>query len=371
MREEFLEKEQNMSGARIPIETRERNVSSWEEFEEQLEDIRRQIKSQLFFRGQSNSYWPLSSTLDRQPCGEGTLFKDYYDSISKLKTEIETLTTSEWDIPDHPTVEKWTTDYDQFSLKLDFGHFPAYQYMVHLRHHGFPSPLLDWSRSQYVAAYFAFCKFHDDGAQDQMVSIHVFSQRRFRVSGNKIPLIYRLGRYVKTHRRHFLQQCDYTLCVVFDDEWRFEQYQKAFDWPNQTQGRYWKFNIPYYERPKALKRLDQHNLNAFSLFGSEESLMDTMALRTWHYGEQSSPQEGEREMAADLEELKAEAIKRGFTSIKRDVDGAPRVSLRTWNGFSGHTSTPYVSVQVQYWLEGDRVRITRAMDDQEYWYALS
>ncbi len=355
----------------IPAEISERDVNAWEEFEEQVEDIRKQIKSQLYFRGQSDSCWPLSSTLDREPCGQGTLFKDYYHSISKAKTEIETLTNTEWSIPDYPAVEKWTTDYDQFSLKLDFGQFPAYQYMVHLRHRGFPSPLLDWSRSQYVAAYFAFCKFRNDGAQNQKVSIHVFSQRKFRVSGNRMPLIYRLGPYVKTHRRHFLQQCDYTLCVVFDGEWRFEQYQNAFDWPNQTQGRYWKFNIPYSERAKVLKRLDQHNLNSFSLFGSEESLMDTMALRTWHYGEQSIPQEERREMAASLGELKAEAVKRGYTKIRRDVEGSPAVPLESWNGFSGHTSTPYISVHVQYWLEGNRVRITRAMDDQEYWYTLS
>lgn len=160
------------------------------------------------------------------------------------------------------------------------------------------------------------------------------------------------------------------MCVVFDGEWRFEQYQEAFDWPNQTQGRYWKFNIPYSERAKVLKKLDQHNLNAFSLFGSEESLMDTIALRTWHYGEESVPQEEKREMAASLEELKAEAHKSGYTKIKRDVDGAPWVLLEKWNGFSSHTSSPYVSVQVQYWLEGDRVRVTRAMDDQEYWYIL-
>src|SRR5438270_9919509 len=100
----------------IPVEVRERDVDTWGDFEEQLENIRRQIKSQLFFRGQSDSKWSLSSTLDREPCGPGTLFKDYYLSISRAKTEIETLTNGDWDIPDYPTMEKWTTDYDQFSL---------------------------------------------------------------------------------------------------------------------------------------------------------------------------------------------------------------------------------------------------------------
>jgi hypothetical protein len=32
----------------------------------------------------------------------------------------------------------------------------GYKYFVCLRHYGFPSPLLDWSRSPYFAALFAF-----------------------------------------------------------------------------------------------------------------------------------------------------------------------------------------------------------------------
>jgi len=30
--------------------------------------------------------------------------------------------------------------------------------MTRLRHHGFPSPLLDWPQSPYIAAFFAFNK---------------------------------------------------------------------------------------------------------------------------------------------------------------------------------------------------------------------
>ncbi len=37
---------------------------------------------------------------------------------------------------------------------------------------------------------------------------------------------------------------------------------------------------------KVQKMLDSYNLNAFSLFGSEESLMETMALRELHFRNQ-------------------------------------------------------------------------------------
>lgn len=71
-----------------------------------------------------------------------------------------------------------------------------------------------------------------------------------------------------------------------------------------------------------------------------------------------------------LDELKDEAAKRTSTEVKRDEDGAPWVPLATWNGFSWHTGIPNFSVQVDYYLEGNRVRITRAGEEQEYWYVL-
>ena len=37
-----------------------------------------------------------------------------------------------------------------------------YSHMTYLRHHGFPSPLLDWTLSPYIAAFFAFNEAHDD-----------------------------------------------------------------------------------------------------------------------------------------------------------------------------------------------------------------
>ena len=75
--------------------------------------------------------------------------------------------------------------------------------MAYLRHHGFPSPLLDWSRSAYVAAYFAFNKAVE--ASNGRVSIYVFSAIRNRMSGNQMaggPL--QRGKYNATvaNRRH-------------------------------------------------------------------------------------------------------------------------------------------------------------------------
>jgi hypothetical protein len=103
-----------------------------------------------------------------------------------------------------------------------------------------------------------------------------------------MSVVYRQGPHVNTHRRHFLQQSEYTLCLGFDTEWRFEQYHKVFDDGLHQQGICWKITIPAAERVKVLQELDEYNVNSFSLFGSEESLMDTLATREFCFPQENS-----------------------------------------------------------------------------------
>lgn len=69
------------------------------------------------------------------------------------------------------------------------------------------------------------------------------------------------------------------MCGVFHDEWHFDKHEDVFARPTPDQDVLWRFNVPGTERTKVLRLLESHNLNAFSLFGSEESLMETLALR--------------------------------------------------------------------------------------------
>jgi len=261
------------------------DVSSWEQFEEQLqglqeERLQRQSTTALhvspfLFRGQGNSTWRLTTTLERY--GRDRLsFRQYYRLISIVRPQIETFTGVTWDVLEYPEYQKWLEKNDTFMP----GNFPGYNYMVYLRHHGFPSPLLDWTRSPYVAAYFAFS--HAIEAKGQ-VSICVLWEYtgRGKVGDVSKPYIHRLGPYVRSHRRHFLQQSEYTICMIRDDEWCFASHEEAFvhGITHPDQDVLWKFNIPSTERLKVLKLLDSYNVNALSLFGSEESLMETMAFR--------------------------------------------------------------------------------------------
>ena len=69
------------------------------------------------------------------------------------------------------------------------------------------------------------------------------------------------------------------MCVSYESEWHFAKHESAFEFGEDHQDALWKFDIPWAERLKVLNRLDTYNLNAFSLFESEECLNETLALR--------------------------------------------------------------------------------------------
>jgi hypothetical protein len=148
------------------------------------------------------------------------------------------------------------------------------------------SPLLDWSQSPFVAAFFAF-RDDPNGAKPPKRRIYAYCERPIGGIGKGMthgdPYIHPIGPYVQTHPRHFRQRSYYTICGRFDttfEQWHFDSHQNAFDDAGHPSQDYlWKFDIPSDERLKVLSLLNDYNLNAFSLFGSEEGLMETMWFR--------------------------------------------------------------------------------------------
>ena len=272
------------------------NLDRWEKFEEKLKKLRQDRgphSSKLLFRGQGNFGWPLSTTLERLPGELPVSFQDHYESIYQAKPAIESFTEKSWDIPVPRKVKCLTSGkYEPFASPEE-EHFhtwgQVFSYMVYLRHHGFPSPFLDWTLSPYIAAFFAFRRSIEDV---ENVSIYAYcempnSREKPKSFSPGKPTIYTLPeQYVRTDRRHFLQQCNYTSCYEHKNaEWRFAPHEDVFSRsdPNRNdlnRDVLLKFNIPSTERPKVLRFLnDNYNINAFSLFQSEESLLETMAFR--------------------------------------------------------------------------------------------
>mgnify|MGYP003551230589 FL=1 len=251
---------------------------SWEEFESHLssffrEPIRQRVTpprlTTPLFRGHGDASWSLKTTLERS-AGHQFTMSEYFKKIRDVKPAVISLTGKEWVLP-----EGFDPGYGPPAPP------PGYEFMIYLRHHGFPSPLLDWSRSPYVAAYFAFHR--GDVHDNEHVAIYSYARCSMykKLRSVKAGDIIRLGQNVVSHRRHYLQQSEYTICIKpSENENSAFAYARHEDLEASSSDgfhKFTKYRIPRSERKKVMNRLMLMNITAFSLFGSEESLMETLA----------------------------------------------------------------------------------------------
>lgn len=197
----------------------------------------------------------------------------YIQLVCALHTQLESFSDTHFDCPTFPEVKRALEESDLP------GKLPGYQFLAYLRHHGCPSPLLDWTRSPYVAAFFAFAS-PAAGADSTAIFVYQEHVGQGKMSGTNEPRIDHFGPYFRSHRRHALQQSEYTICVkgVGSDQ-VFSRHEEAIASGGDGQDRIIKIVISGAERAAALRELDQFNLNAYSLFGTDDSLIQTIWAR--------------------------------------------------------------------------------------------
>lgn len=222
--------------------------------------------SPLLFRGHSNASWELKTTLERYSPRQYSM-EDYYRVMLGVRPAVESFTEKSWNLRHEYTMDESIPQQPQ-----------GYDFMVYLRHHGFPSPLLDWTRSPYVAAFFAFqlAQTHEEE------SAAIYSFVEYYEGGKAGSLdeatIVGCGPYVTTHKRHFSQQSEYTYCKKrVGGRYVYCNHEEAFVRNDCGQDVLMKFVIPRFERAKVLEKLHLMNITAYSLFGSEEGLLATLA----------------------------------------------------------------------------------------------
>jgi hypothetical protein len=268
------------------------SVSTWDEFEEQLQwlesfkrstekDVARAYDAPLF-RGIGNATWKLQTSLERafplEDSSDSISFLEYYRRTIAAKPAIESLTGALWkDVPDYPEMKERLrrdkTGWIDTCLLRENG---VYRYWIYLRHHGFPSPLLDWTASPYLAALFAFDQTPHDAKH---ACIYAYLRDGLHCFSSELHAFV-VGPYVQTDKRHFLQQSRYSMCVsTSKDDYLFQTHDPGLVEEGGKNGFLFKLLIPTNARLEFLKRLDLMNINPYSLYASEDSLIRTIARR--------------------------------------------------------------------------------------------
>lgn len=258
---------------------------TWGEFEERISaDIedRNRIQqanaddfvsstTEWVYRGHSDVDWHLETSLDRhlrqfRRPGDKLKLRDYYGLLRRIIPAVNSLTS--YDFPELNLGE----------LNLDQHLCPEhYELLSFTRHLGFPSPLLDWTYSQYVAAFFAF----RDANPSQDVAVYAFQAWTENGQTHMGPdtRINDCGPYVESHHRHYRQRGTYTLCTVKEeDDISLGDYKNAFVQNPENHG-IKKFIIHGNEKEKVLSILFSMNINDYTLFGDDESLMRMLAYK--------------------------------------------------------------------------------------------
>jgi hypothetical protein len=261
-----------------------RDLASWAEFLNWLDETDLDHErlassgtgvSHRLFRGQSDAGWSLETTLERR-AGPGTSVVSYLALLENALPELESLTEKRWPEVRSRRVLKTLAEGWELSMVSSL----PLELMAYLRHHGFPSPLLDWTRSPYVAAFFAYANF---ASKAERVAVYAYvedvGQGKHWMGGEAI--LSEVGRNVRTDARHYRQQSQYTFCTARDesDNVSFVPHERAFDRGATDQDVLWKVSLPRDLRGEALAHLNRMNINAYTLFGTEEALLESMAVR--------------------------------------------------------------------------------------------
>jgi hypothetical protein len=259
-------------------------INSWYDFIEQVENLQAErdvnakhssiLISELLYRGQPDSSMKLETTLERSIRHQITL-SDYYSFVYVIRAKIESITGKKWPIPSRDEFDKWL---DEQKFPIGDG-FPGDEYFAYLRHHGLPSPFLDWTRSPYVAAHFALTQQPQKEIQYSAIYVYQEHASGVKISDFDEPAISCLGPYLGTDRRHYLQQSEYTICTVGKGKsLEFASHETVVARDDKGQDLLWKLVIPISERQDFIEQIQRMNINPYSLFETEDSLMDDIYL---------------------------------------------------------------------------------------------
>jgi len=245
-------------------------IETINDYREEILIIKNQLdQGHMLFRGQINHSWEIKSSLERHGI-EAIECNKYYSLIDRYKPLINPLIENRFER--RSTREGYPfnfKEYEEGSWEL-----PEMEYLAYLRHHGFPTPMIDLSYSCFIALFFACEDFNKEEKEDGKVFL--YSPPSIWVSENDIPDLRKIGRYVEAGKRHFAQQSQYIIPVQFDSEWKFISFRKVIDHA-QNVHEFKEIKISKDVKAKLMKELNEMNINRYTMYLNEDALIKSFA----------------------------------------------------------------------------------------------
>ena len=223
-------------------------VMSWSKYNQWALDEKRKNNG-LIFRGHSDSNHTLQTSFHRN--GRRDLIRYSINDIPELARHISAT----------------------IGRSLSTSNPEEHGELLYLaQHHGYPTPLLDWTESPHIAAYFSFQglnKFQNHYKEDQYVRIYQFDKDLWHKKHKVVQDIHDPAPAFSAHllnardnKRALPQQSVVTFSNVYNIEFFISNYWECMD-PTKYLT---IIDIPKSDRNYAMKDLETMGITASALF---------------------------------------------------------------------------------------------------------